>query len=483
MANAKPIRCDEWRLLADVQTSRMAADTVAVYRCLANALASVFLTHWPEVHDLPVQDLESFFHDTKKTKDTPYGGWFRQHFHKVPAYLRRSATMAAHGAVSSYMTRYRAWQGGDRRMRAQRPPRWGGVGAWPTLYAANGGAGAMIRHEGDTLHLKLLDRASGDWLWRKVVVVRRGQRHGRAEAVPLSPSLVVRGAALCLAQPYELSRQKRDKNPVERVAAVDLGINKQATCSIVSSDGTVTARKFIHLAAHIDRQDKTLCAIQDKARQTAGQGGSLTRGFCRTLYRRAVGLNTHIAQEISRQALAFAAAHEAKVVVFENLKHFRPSGGRPQSRLRRKFHTWLHRATVRQAEQSAEERGMRVALVPPRGTSSWAYDGSGRVVRSKANYGRCRFRSGKEYDCDLSASYNIAARWFVREKNRAERKRAAVSAAGNACCAQESSPAGGKTGWPMRGRRSGVDKTPSTVGPRTPVTLSSLWVTPQQAAA
>ena len=41
----------------------------------------------------------------------------------------------------------------------------------------------------------------------------------------------------------------------------------------------------------------------------------------------------------------------------------------------------------------------------------------GRVVRSKANYGRCKFRSGKEYDCDLSAAQNIAARYFVRRAN------------------------------------------------------------------
>jgi putative transposase len=465
MAKAKPIRCDEWRLLADVQTSRMAADTVATYRRLANALAGVFLAHWPEVHDLPVQDLESLFHDTRKTEGTTYGRWFSAAFPKVPSYLRRAATMAAHGAVSSFMTRYRSWQGGDRARRDARPPRWGGIQTWPTLYAANGGAGAMIRRDGDIVHIKLLDATSGDWLWRTAAVGRRGPRHGTEGAVPKSPALVVRGAALFLAQPYEFSRPRREKAPVDRVCSVDLGINKQATCSVVAADGTVIARRFIRLGAHIDRRDKALFAIRDKARRTMGKGGKLSIGFCRGLYERAKGLNLHVARGISRQVIAFARAHGARVVVFEDLTRFRPKGGARRSNLRQRFHGWLHRATVSQAEASCEELGLGFALVYPRGTSVWAYDGSGKVVRLRHDYGRCRFRTGKEYDCDLSASYNIAARWFVREQMRARRKAER----------DETTPAGGKTGWPARGGRSGTRKGPSTAGPGMPATLSSLW--------
>lgn len=462
VGKAKPIRCDEWRLLADADTSAMAVDTVTVYRRLANALATVFLSHWPEVHDLPVQDLESLFHNTAKTPGTTYGVWFHANFHKIPAYLRRAATMAAHGAISSFLTRYRSWQGGDRRSRAQRPPRWGEVNSWPTLYTAHGGAGAMIRYDGNIVHIKLLDRKSGDWLWRRAAVVRRGKRHGTHGAVPKSPALVVRGSSLSLVQPYEFPRPKLGTGSVDRVCSVDQGINKQATCSIIAADGTVIARKFIHLGAHIDRRDKALHAIQTKARQTMGQGGKLSKGFCRTLYRRAQGLNLYLARELSRQIMVFATAHGAKVVVFEDLKYFRPKGGAKRSNLKQKFHGWLHRLVVKQAVQTAEEKGLRIGFVFARGTSSWAYDGSGRVVRERFNYGRARFTSGKEYDCDLSASYNIAARWFARHI--------------------ETSPARGKTGWPVRGKRTGASRA-STTGPRTPVTLSSLWSIPQQVAA
>jgi len=177
----------------------------------------------------------------------------------------------------------------------------------------------MIRHDGDVLHIKLLDKASGDWLWRNVVVVHRGKRHGAKGAVPLSPSLIVRGVRLSLAQPYEFSAPKSANvagrtgggkgavpTDADRVCSVDRGINKQAVCSIVRSGGTVLARKFISQAMHIDRRDKVLRQIRTKASQTMGNGGKLTAGFCRTLYARAVGLNTHIAQATSKEITAFA---------------------------------------------------------------------------------------------------------------------------------------------------------------------------------
>ena len=50
-----------------------------------------------------------------------------------------------------------------------------------------------------------------------------------------------------------------------------------------------------------------------------------------------------------------------------------------------------------------------------RGTSAYAFDGSGKVTRDRDNYSMCTFTSGKRYHCDLSASYNIGARYWIRE--------------------------------------------------------------------
>lgn len=58
-----------------------------------------------------------------------------------------------------------------------------------------------------------------------------------------------------------------------------------------------------------------------------------------------------------------------------------------------------------------------MAFVPARGTSKYAFDGSGEVTRSvNGNYSVCRFKNGKVYNCDLNATYNIAAKFFLRDR-------------------------------------------------------------------
>lgn len=57
--------------------------------------------------------------------------------------------------------------------------------------------------------------------------------------------------------------------------------------------------------------------------------------------------------------------------------------------------------------------GMRISRINPRNTSALAFDGSGKVNR---NYKKdlATFTTGKVYHSDLSASYNIGARYFIR---------------------------------------------------------------------
>lgn len=54
-------------------------------------------------------------------------------------------------------------------------------------------------------------------------------------------------------------------------------------------------------------------------------------------------------------------------------------------------------------------------FVNARNTSRLAFDGSGEVARNSTNMALCRFQNGKQYNCDLNASYNIGARYFIRE--------------------------------------------------------------------
>ena len=516
MAKGNFIRCDHWRLQGNPELVGRVEDTIAEYRRLTNALCSVVLTHWPALagSSTQTQDLERLVHPTKNNPSTPYGAWFKAQFPRVPSYLRRAAEQAALGAVSSFMTRYRTWQGGNRVRRDARPPSWGGFQGYPVLYSAKGGAGAMVKYVGEGITgvwMKLFSKTDQAWHWHAAPIVSKGKRHETAEALR-SPTLILKRHRLSLAMPMDLSRAKAqamaldhlaDCHPPglassksqdqghnktlllavpyrERVCAVDLGMNTQATCSIIDSAGTVISRLFIQpRGIHKARQDRCVARIQSSARKTMGgvpvdtevspQGksftkttkttaGKLAKGFCVHAYRRAANLNTEISRETARKILAFARKHGALVVVFENLKGFRPkarsSAKRPN--LKQRFHNWLHRKLVRQVEASAEEQGMRVALVNPRGTSAWAYDGSGKVKRDKDNQALCTFTSGKRYNADLNASYNIGARYFWRQRAKSN-----PDQPGSPCLSRNGQASGaGKSSRPLQ---------------RTPVTLSSLW--------
>ena len=77
---------------------------------------------------------------------------------------------------------------------------------------------------------------------------------------------------------------------------------------------------------------------------------------------------------------------------------------------------------VQALAHKAQEMGVRVLEIYARGTSRWAYDGSGKVTRSKENAQIATFASGKRYNADLNGALNIAARgwrcWGVKPKEQ-----------------------------------------------------------------
>lgn len=86
----------------------------------------------------------------------------------------------------------------------------------------------------------------------------------------------------------------------------------------------------------------------------------------------------------------------------KNLKGWRPKGGKKRSTLKQRFHNWLHRQIVNLTEMKWSELGGKVVFVNPRGTSSYAYDGSGKLKRSSSNYELAVFASGKKYNWGLA---------------------------------------------------------------------------------
>ena len=80
---------------------------------------------------------------------------------------------------------------------------------------------------------------------------------------------------------------------------------------------------------------------------------------------------------------------------------------------------WKHADIQNTVTSLAHQNGMRISRICAWNTSRLAYDGSGEVLRGNkvsdaTPYDMCKFQSGKMYNCDLSASYNIGARYFIR---------------------------------------------------------------------
>ena len=100
------------------------------------------------------------------------------------------------------------------------------------------------------------------------------------------------------------------------------------------------------------------------------------------------------------------------MIVFEYLD----IRGKIRGSRKERLHLWRKRDIQKRCEHMAHRMGMRYSRVNAWGTSALAYDGSGKVVRDRDNYSMCTFTTGKRYHCDLSASYNIGARYWIREK-------------------------------------------------------------------
>lgn len=97
---------------------------------------------------------------------------------------------------------------------------------------------------------------------------------------------------------------------------------------------------------------------------------------------------------------------------------------------------WKCRAIINKLKHNAHKYEMRFTRVNAKNTSALAYDGSGKVKRNEKNASLCIFPSGitkkgnisyahgKQYNCDLNASYNIGARYFIKEilKTASEKK-------------------------------------------------------------
>jgi transposase, IS605 OrfB family, central region len=399
-------------------------DTVMKYREAVDWFIGVMESEWNSYSDcnnqMAVRVSERFCVKTAKNESPKYS--FSDSFHKFPSYLRRAAIAEAFGLVSSYHSSLDNWKVLPVSERKTRPsiPRAGFV--CPAMYRDN----CFVRTGTYSARIKVWIHNTWDWVdvaFRKCdvdYILRRCS--SRKECVP---TLRQRGKVWSLDFSFEERVTLAESNDIEsqRIMSVDLGLNNACVCSVMTSDGTVVGRRFLHLPSEYDHLRHCLGNIKH-----AQQSGAKRMPG---LWAKARGVNNDISVKTARFIVESAMFYGVDTIVMEALELNGKKRGSKQ-----RLALWRARYVQSMVEIKAHRGGIRVSRVCAWNSSRLAFDGSGRVMRggetakTGGNYSLCEFSNGKVYNCDLNASYNIGARYFIREilRNQSERTRLALTA-------------------------------------------------------
>ena len=384
--------------------NRVFDDTVEVYRHAVDYFIELVMANWnthfanlSRANDC-IRVAEGLSVRTIKRPMTPYN--FCHDFEKFPSYLRRVAIKAAYGQVSSYQTRLAQWKAKPgQKGRQPGLPKAGR--SFPVMYRDN----TFIRAGRNSVKLKV--RIRNTWDWVDVELDKHDVDYIALHCATrneLSPALRKRGKKWYLDFSFEekviLDKVSLD---TQRVLGVDLGINNACVCSVMDSKGTIIGRRFKKLPVEQDSLERALRRI----RKAQSNGAKRTP----RLWARANGVNQDIAVKTANFIAGVANEFKVDVIVMEHLD----LAGRKRGSKRQRLHHWRAKSVQKMVEHKAHRCGIRIRRVCAWNTSKLAFDGTGVVTRDTNNYSMCTFQTGKRYSCDLSSSYNIGARYFLRE--------------------------------------------------------------------
>ena len=390
--------------------------TLKLYRAALSYIIDVVNNEWPILEDLlakeKVNRVEKFIHETKNNPSPKYK--FDEKFYKFPSYFRRSAIQSALGIVSSYKSnlsnyeeeRYDAISNG-RKFKKKAPKLNLNHFHNPIFYKGN----MFNKYDRTEMLLKLY--INNDWVWKSVKLREQDIKYIEKNCYSLkesNPALVKQGRNYYLQFSYE-SKVKLSETKVKEhtIVAVDLGVNHSAVCSALKADGTVIDRCFINQSIEKDRMHRLLNRSKKKYKETGGKF-RLPR-----VWNKINNLNTQITNDTVNKIVYFAIKNNANTIVFEYLDF---KGKKPRNAAM-KLQMWSKRDIQKKTTHKAHSNGIRVRRVCANNTSLLAFDGSGIVARSSENASNCTFKSGKKYNCDLNATYNIGARYFIKEYQKA----------------------------------------------------------------
>ena len=403
----------------DRATARLFQLTVDKYNEVITYLIQIIQTHWDELKQLKTTNhrltrIEKLTHTTK-TNPTPKYSDFDTKFNQLPSYLRRDAIHAALGAYSSYTSLTQNWINGGKQGKP--PTLTLKRNQTPSFYKGN-----MHRISDKTfqsIQLKLFNGKA--WGWYTISIKSQDAKYIQKKnellnTRILAPTLVRKGKwKWDLRFAFEIESDLTDATIFEeRICSVDLGVNTDATCCVMESDGTIVARRFIDHKA----EKTVMYHLLGKLRKSQSQGAKKIKKKWARINR----CNDNLTKQVVAAIIDFAVEYSCTSIVCE----FLDIKGKIKGSRKYKLKQWRKRDIYHHLYDQAHLWGMRIHQVCAWGTSRLAFDGSGRVQRGKYivgddgnslgySYSWVRFASGKLYHADLNACYNIGARYFVRE--------------------------------------------------------------------
>ena len=387
------------------------ANTLALYNSALNYVCDVVLKHYDEIKELNNLEgrmyLEHLIHNTKNNI-AKYD--FDSIYYKLPCYLLRDIESKAIGHIFSYKSnlenykkeRYNKISNGKKFKKLE--PSLAKCNLLPSFYKGN-----MYKMISDNkIALKIYE--DNDWKYEEFKLKKNDLKYiNKINGKRYNPEIKIIGKKIYIKFTFEIEDIKlQDKELNKRIiCGVDLGVNNDATISIMNYEGTILGRHFINT-----NNKDLMNHLLNKKRKIQRNSGNYK--YLRNLHinNKINSINENIVNHTVNQIIKICLSYGVDVIVFENLRH---KFKRAKKSFRARLHRWRKIAIYNKAYEMAHRNGIRVSTVNPNGTSRYAYDGSGLVERDNDNYSICKFVSGKTYNCDLSASYNIAARYYIRE--------------------------------------------------------------------
>lgn len=397
---------------AEIQGANLQFDeTIRIYRKALKFLVQVAHQEWESLKELTSKErvnlMEKLTHATKENPKPKYD--FDVHFYKFPSYFRRSAIQEACGIISSYRSNLQNYEAerhqsisNGKKFKKKVPKLQVKHYKHPIFYKGN----MFNKYDGREMLLKIYKK--NDWVWTSVFLKKTDFNYlQKQQGKEQSPSLVKKGRKYYLQFPYE---EKVDLNKTklndQTILAIDLGVNHSAVCSVIKSDGTVIGRHFINQPIEKDRMHHLIKRLRFKQKQS-GRKAKFPK-----IWAKINGYNTQIVNDTVHQIGLLIEQYQIDCLVMEYLDF---KGSKRNKDTAHKLLMWQYRTTQKKLESKAHQLGCRYRRVSARNTSALAFDGSGYLIRDDQNASLCTFKNGKQYNCDLNATYNIAARYFIRD--------------------------------------------------------------------